>query len=442
MSNNLFSNFKYVVRDDIVYKKDVVKVKVFYLYKKIHPVIKTLYIPKAGGQNDTYYINQAKKIINENIKDGSLQREHIKQKKQKNKKTIIGIAIAAVAVTGIAVGGHFLINALKPKVDPGPWYKYADWWNYCSNGIEGSQATVDDIGKEVNLEVNGQIHKVRLIDVDKDTDSVGNKIHTTFEFANLLSDENGYSLATYWQNTNNTLTANFNYMNSTIRAVLNGNDYEGSSKSDINYFQYFGEDEDYTDESKGTTGQNKYYSLNYKNKSVLSMLPAGLTKVLATPSKYINTFNYSEDQFVETTINDKLFLLSAYEMGYKDDDVRGQEASTTTYKYYRGHIDYEDSIRTKRQVKGADGARKNPLYADDLEGAYVPSGYNSKISAAGLNQTNAGGLYWLRSPYIQKFKPEEFICEGAAWCADSAFIDGFYEFAYDRAYGIAPAFCI
>lgn len=111
-------------------------------------------------------------------------------------------------------------NSAKNK----KWYEYNDWWNYCSSGKNGEQAMTDDIGKEVNVTVNGQVHKVRLIGVEHDvlSDDTTKKAHCTFEFSNLLSDSNGYSLATLWNTKDGTSSTNYDYENSDLRTALDG----------------------------------------------------------------------------------------------------------------------------------------------------------------------------------------------------------------------------
>lgn len=450
-SKNLFRSFKYVVGNNFIYN-DKVKVKVFFLYG-YKSVVLSLYIKKKEKASESYYLTEAKKIINQKIKNGSLKAESEQYVKNAKKKKVLSYGVLAVGIvalaTGAAVGSYFAMNS-HPVESTDPWYEREDWWNYCSNGIKGIQASKDDIGKEVTLQVNGLEQKVRLIDIDKDVDSEGNKIHTTFEFGNLLSDENGYSLATYWQNTNSVDSANYDYTNSTIRAVLNGHDYEGASRADINWFQYFGSKED-----KEKTGKNRLFSVDYSNKSVVSMLPKGLVDALKSPSKYVNIF--ANDKYEEITVNDKLFLLSPREIGFSEDDIYGQEASTTSYKFYESHTDYMDDFRIKKQIKGSNGARTSILYGKDLDGAYKPPldirQPGNKSSYAGYNATyknTSGGSYWLRSPYYAGpgynpppgWNPDCWF--GSAWYVDDIFgmADGFCIYAYDRAMGIAPAFCI
>ena len=78
---------------------------------------------------------------------------------------------------------------------------------------------------------DGELYQtVRIIGINEDYTELptdGSKpnpnkaIGITFEFVDLISDANGYSLATQWNDTNDISTANNNYLNSSIRYALN-----------------------------------------------------------------------------------------------------------------------------------------------------------------------------------------------------------------------------
>ena len=90
------------------------------------------------------------------------------------------------------------------------------------------------------------------------------------------------------------------------------------------------------------------------------------------------------------------------------------------------------------------------LFDKNLEGAFKfpdPRIPNAKFCSAGYNSAfkdNSGGNYWLRSPYYPGFDPGAQPCSGTSWYADEMFgmVGGFSVYTYDRAYGVAPAFCI
>lgn len=289
--------------------------------------------------------------------------------------------------------------------------------------------TAADITKEggeiKTIKVNGLDHKVRLIGVDEDCTDITKpdetKIHTTWEFVDLLSDENGYSLATYWNDTATTTDSNHDYESSTIREVLNG------GGGDINWFRFYG----LLDGDENPKNLKFAEEKNYKI-PVLSMLPDGLVSVLKTPSKYTNIY---DRDWADKTITDKLFLLSPKEMGYSGE---GQETKTDTYSYYKDHPEAVDAIRIKKQVKGLDGARTTYLNGTDLDGKY--SG-GVKYSYAGYNNgtETLGSNYWLRSPKINESTDEY------SWMWDDMQSGGAkfaHRSVYSRALGIAPAFCI
>lgn len=307
-----------------------------------------------------------------------------------------------------------LLCGCSSKTEPlKRWYEYEDWWNYCSNGVKESEATIDDIGKIVTLKVNNQLHKVRLIDIDCDRSSENDAtIHATFEFANVISDSKGYSLGTLWNNTNSTSTANFSYLNSSIRRMLVSN-----NTSDC----LWGEKE------------KTVWSKTYKNNVVIDMLPASLISVLKKPVKYVYCKKEGSNEWINYEFHDQLFLLSPSEMGYIGTN---QESANTTapYAYYRDHTELTDPIRVKNQVN------ENELVSYD-DATVIPSGSGHKYdgsvhNGAGCNEfkREIGTTYWLRSSCQDT--------NGAAWTIfnGGTLMEG--TFVYDQAICVAPAFCI
>ena len=271
---------------------------------------------------------------------------------------------------------------------------------------------------------DGELYQtVRIVGINEDYTELptdGSKpdsnktIGITFEFVDLISDTNGYSLATQWNDTNDSNTANHNYLNSSIRYALNKK--TGSGGCDRILWAQKGATE-WSNESGGL----------YTDKSVLDMLPDELTKegILKTPAKYINIY---DDGWKEQTVEDKLFLLSPKEMG-NTKDTEQEESHTTTYSYYKNA---EDIKRVKKQIKGND---------ESTSFSEIPSGtgqtYEDTVhSYAGYNfksDSNEGGFSWLRSPYTND--------NGDAW---SVYVDGYLSnySVYSNAYAVAPAFCI
>lgn len=284
------------------------------------------------------------------------------------------------------------------------WYEDQDYLN----GL-----TSEDIGTTNVVIVNGVGHVVRLIGVDEDVDNSGTPIHTTWEFANLISDENGYSLGTYWNDTNSKTDANDNYFNSSVRAALVG---EGAGTA--NWFQYFGTEHDEDD--------NLHFSDYYANQNVLEdMLPDELVAELKTPVKPINVYNSGAKAWEEQTLEDKLFLLAYKEIGQKS----GGEASATPYAYYENGFE-ESELRIKQQVRGRDGARTTTFKTDALDGRFEGDKYNY----AGFNSATEGegGWYLLRSPYIT---------HTSIYTVGTRGLSNFYDCRYNAG-AVAPAFCI
>lgn len=273
----------------------------------------------------------------------------------------------------------------------------------------------------------GELYQtVRIIGINEDYTELptdGSKpnsdkaIGITFEFVDLISDANGYSLATQWNDTNDISTANNNYLNSSIRYTLNKKTGSGGCDH-ILWAQ------------KGATKWSNELDGLYTDKSVLDMLPNELTKdgILKTPAKYVNIY---DGGWKEQIIEDKLFLLSPKEMG-NTKDTEHEESHTTTYSFYKNA---EDINRVKKQIKGDVESNANYDIPNGMGQTYEDTvhsyaGYNFKSDSTGT----VGGFSWLRSPYTYD--------NGDAW---SVYVDGDPSSSfcvYERAQAVAPAFCI
>lgn len=491
-----FSAFHYVVGNDFICE-DKVEVKIFFLYgyKRMNKIID---IKKKKDAPESYYRDEAKKIIEQSIKDDSLKKECEKKKERKKVLSILIPTMSAMAIAGITLGcyyglkpasneievidpeinglvienqtaiigqdydtkislntdlvddcilpetlaevksgddvldascytyevnedylsaslhipGEYIKGAISIKLtlDEMPWYldkKYI-------NGLTKTDVTKEG-GEIQTVKVNGIDHKVRLIGVDEDYGTIGDestKIHTTWEFANLISDENGHSLATQWNDTDNysvgTGTANFNYLDSSLRMALVG---EKQEKGHILWAQ----------KEETTWSKNPLY----ENKCVLDMLPSKLVSVLKAPSKYINI---NDGGWGEQIIKDKLFLLSPKEMGNTGHPEREEEL-TTTYSYYE---DAENADRVKKQTNSDDEYAPGMLVK--IKAGAGQTYPNTVSNYAGFNPlTENGGYLWLRSPGIDANK--------SAWDIITSGAPNFMT-VYGSALGIAPAFCI
>ena len=283
--------------------------------------------------------------------------------------------------------------------NPNAWYHKTDWWNYCSSNVSEERAIKSDVGKEVELTVNGQVHKVRLIGVDHDDLVDGGKAHCTFEFANLLSDSNGYSLASLWYAKEGESSKNYNYLNSNLRKAL-----DGSGEGEIRWYEK----------------EAKVASTTYTI-SVYDMLPADLKSNIKMAKKYIA----KDTEYKVVDYNARIFALTHNEITASGDAYAKEEG--TTYQYYKEHDYYS---RIKYQVKWHEGAVDYSTRITDLKGGYV--GYNY----AGYNEArrkNTGGIYWLASPST--------FHDNYAWYIDDTGGIGGYS-VYIGAYALAPAFCI
>ncbi|MCQ2795197.1 MAG: InlB B-repeat-containing protein [Bacilli bacterium] len=257
---------------------------------------------------------------------------------------------------------------------------------------------------------------VRIIGFDHDVDKDGNPIGITFEFKDLISDKNGYSLAAQWNDTSATTTSNHNYLTTSIRKVLN-------DPGKVSYWAKKG----------GITWSTEY------DDSVINMLPSELTAdgVLKAPKKYVACYNNDlgvwEDKTIDTIgVYDKLFLLSPREMG-KENDHQESKEHTSPYAYYENSATSE-VICVKKQVKGNEECTITSTIDSEQGQAYRGNvanyaGYNMKSGTSG------GGFYWLRSPFTSD--------DDKAWYVYyNGNISTANGFAYATAGAIAPAFCI
>ncbi len=245
-----------------------------------------------------------------------------------------------------------------------------------------------------------------------------NAIGITFEFADLISDQFGYSLSTQWNDANDKDSSNYNYLDSSLRMALVG---KKQDKGHILWAQK--ERTEWSNEPSGL----------YTDKSVLDMLPDELTKegILKCPAKYINIYNteLATPAWEEQVVNDKLFLLSPKEIG-NTVNIQFEEPHTTLYSYYKNAKDID---RVKKQIKGDD-----PFVPDPIP--VIPKGKGQSVddrilNYAGYNNALGGGITWLRSPYTN--------FSDFAWYVNSAgYPSNAGTYVYDRVFAIAPAFCI
>lgn len=120
MDNNLFYDFSYVIGNDFIYKNKI-EVKVFFVYQKAHAIPLSLMLKKVKGKNETYYLNEAKKIINKMIKNGSLKQyceKHIKLENRKKRLCFLWAPLCLLALVGIVVGTCYACH--QTPVTPRP----------------------------------------------------------------------------------------------------------------------------------------------------------------------------------------------------------------------------------------------------------------------------------------------------------------------------------
>lgn len=123
MVNNLFSSFSYAVMNDFVFKNKR-EVKVLFIYQKRYNVVISLMIKKSKRHSDeTYYKNEAEKIINKMIKNGSLKKyanESVSEQKRSKRFRFIYIPLScAFALASVGTAVYFTYRQ-APVTPPEP----------------------------------------------------------------------------------------------------------------------------------------------------------------------------------------------------------------------------------------------------------------------------------------------------------------------------------
>lgn len=277
--------------------------------------------------------------------------------------------------------------------------------NDCS--VSGYAPALFKVGEEKTIEVNDIDQKVRIIDFNHDDlmEKEG-KAGITFEFVNLLSDSDGYSLATLWDTRQGESTINYDYLKSDLRYALDG-------KGERNLVRWY---------KKGSTASS------VSNEKVFDMLPYDLQDYIKPVKKLVGISKPWWRTYDTKDYEAKIFVLTRSEMTTSIAQHTIKEG--TTYQYYIDHDN--DSSRIKYQIKGIEGATSEPEMIYDL-------GYYAESYAGYNNPTNDnGGFYWLTSPCTHR---AHIACR----VNDCGGIDNELEnniTIYRTALPIAPAFCI
>jgi len=260
------------------------------------------------------------------------------------------------------------------------------------------------LGLEKTVRLNGQYHKVKVIGVGEDKGVDGNSTALTFEFENVISDENGYGLAAFYDNSNQTTTVH-GFKSCTIYDNLD-------SGNDARWYKH--KEHNYSRAARYST------SLRGMLEDVAYGEP-GLFKGMQQAKRYDPITKAEDDYF--------FFLPSQYEL--KLDATSTQEGHGAVYSYYESFpVTAQDYI--KCQVR--DERDENKYYIYDAIGSWGAwsraGGHTNKDT--GINKK--GIQCWLSTMKLN-----------AGYCvADAISFDGkSYPFGtYNEALCVAPLFCI
>lgn len=334
---------------------------------------------------------------------------------------------ATLDIEGQYVFGPIFVNLVlvtpsEPGPAPTPWYLDTNYLN---------ALTCEDVGILQKVKVNGIDHKVRLIGIDHDEEAGNNsetkKAHTTWEFANFICDENGFSLATFWNDINDGENPCGDYLNSSIRYALMG---KGNPVGSYGWYE------------KGQGERSKKYK-----KSVIEMLPTDLTQKLKSVKKNIVDFE-APDTYADSICTDELFILSSGEIG---DPFDLSETSDKLYAYYSPCSDdtnYPDIRRIKRQIKFKEEEGASTSATEVTESEYKTgtieslAGYNStdKPHYSILDNVACGSAYWLRDIAYNY----EYSSDAYPTCISSSGLSCYSQHGHGNqlATPVAPAFCL
>lgn len=252
------------------------------------------------------------------------------------------------------------------------------------------------IGLERTVKINGQKHKVRLVDYNHDskgTNGEGKKLTAalTFEFVNPICDANGKSLALFWKYQTGSLSE-CRYKDSEIYEALDAN-------TDIAWF----------------THKSQYRSGTYKT-NLRGMLgddatgEPSLVKVLNGPNGMVQR-KLIPNSGAASSYTVPFWLPTAYEINAQTTDFH-EEGTDSKYKYY-------DPTSGKRPASDYVKRQINNSYVEDQKyRAYIGEEwgwFTTRWSVAGgnINKTTNGIQYWLGSFASGALtKPENIFWDG------------------------------
>lgn len=268
------------------------------------------------------------------------------------------------------------------------------------------------IGEEKVITVNKQPHRIRIIGFNHDalSSDTSKTAGITFEFANLLSDEDGYSLATPWDSEAGDNSNNYNFLNSNLRKAFDGN-----AETSI-FWARKGQSSEATEEP-------------YYHKTVLDMLPTDLKKVLKEVRKEVAIYNTDKNEY---EVNKMDYDTTIFPLSYAETNETSSEEVLTEgsiYEFYKPDESNEEAKRIKYQVKWHDGAIKYDQQPIIDSRGVNSAGYNDEAE-------EYGGFYWLRSPKVKGYNYSTNVYYGY-YNGDISTI-----LCHRSLQGIAPAFCI
>lgn len=288
-----FDNFNYVVVPSPL--KDFKEVRVMFTYLG-KPVTHHLFIAENGSKNNDYYIAEAKKIINEEIANGTLPKQSKHYYKPKKVSTAGKVAIAVLAVAAVGCGSFLTYKYLYPNYTV----------SFDTNGGSSIEAQ--------------SVQRGYLAKEPEDPTKLGyafggwrDEEDKAFDFEKTPINKNTTVYA-YWIEDNVTVT--FHYNNESIPGtekvpVLKGHTIEASQIPDISdtyvghtFVGWLDEDDDEFDFDKQILADTDIYADWDTNEYTVNYVTNGGTAVLPTTGlEYGDTLDEPECTYLGHTLD-------------------------------------------------------------------------------------------------------------------------------------------
>lgn len=187
---------------------------------------------------------------------------------------------ATISLPADATIGDIYVTFNLPPIVPPNDFETDDWLTiiyFANSGIDtlvkvyNMRSPEDFIGLERKVVLNNQIHTVKVIGVNEDFVDAEHKVPValTFQFDNLISNEDGKYLSVQWEKGDN--LNNIDYWDSTLENALNGSNvvWENDSQNNLSVLQMINQ----SDKELAQGIKSVYRSVNSPNEKEKTFSP-------------------------------------------------------------------------------------------------------------------------------------------------------------------------